>query len=198
MGDKGTDVRPEFKFKIIFLGDVDVGKTSLILRFSQDRFEEKTDMLGDLDDESRILEADGRTCKMILTDTGGREGFSTLTSSYYRNADAIVLVYDITREDTYEHVMDHFKEADRYSPHSQKFLVGNKSDLEEERKIDQEKCKVMAENLGVQSFETSAKDDQGVGDMFVDIATRLAVEAGAQLPPELPASKKGKKGCILC
>ena len=114
------------------------------------------EVTGEIDSKYRDLNIDGKTVRMIIvssasyswllkfkqTDTAGQERFRTLTSSYYRNADAIIIVYDITDQESFTDVEGHITEGTRYSQRSEKFLVGNKVDLTNERVVDAASGKV--------------------------------------------------------
>jgi len=161
----------DFRFKIILLGNIDVGKTSLIIRFSDRTFHEE--ILGEIDQKTRDLKIDDKNVKLIITDTAGQERFRTLTSSYYRNADAIVVVYDITDRESFGDVEGHLTEGTRYSQRSEKFIVGNKIDLEANRKVSTEEAKSLADKQGIFFTETSAKEGTGVDALFEIIAKKL-------------------------
>lgn len=170
----------DYKFKVILLGNIDVGKTSTILRFADGTFEEK--IRGEIDQKSKDLVVDGKTARIIITDTAGQERFRTLTSSYYRNADAIVVTYDITNRESFEDVDGHIAEGTRYSQRSQKFIVANKLDLDAERVVSADEGDALAKKYGdVPFFETSAKTGQGIDTLFVSIARDLiASQAGSK------------------
>jgi len=110
----------DYRFKLILLGNIDVGKTSLIIRFADNTFSEEIN--GEIDQKSRDLKIDGKTVRLIITDTAGQERFRTLTSSYYRNADAIIVVYDITDQESFTDVEGHITEGTRYSQRSEKIF----------------------------------------------------------------------------
>lgn len=177
----------DHKFKVILLGNIDVGKTSLIVRFTEDTFSETAK---EIDQKSRDIKHNGAVAKIILTDTAGQERFRTLTSSYYRNADAIVVVYDVTDSESFEDVEGHITEGSRYSQRSQKFLVGNKMDLQDQRAVPTNDGKMLASRFGVDFFETSALSGQNVDELFQYI-TQSLIENGANGP-----SKKAQKGVV--
>jgi len=157
------------RFKLILLGNIDVGKTSLIIQFVDGTFSEEIN--GEIDQKSKDLKIDGKTVRLIITDTAGQERFRTLTSSYYRNADAIIVAYDVTDTDSFTDVDGHITEGTRYSQRSEKFLVGNKIDLKSE--VSSESGKSLAEKHGIQFFETSAKTGQNVQMFFETVARTL-------------------------
>jgi len=174
----------DFRFKLILLGNIDVGKTSLIIRFADNTFAEEIN--GEIDQKSRDLKIDNKTVRLIITDTAGQERFRTLTSSYYRNADAIIVVYDITDQESFTDVEGHITEGTRYSQRSEKFLVGNKTDLENERVIKTESGKALADKHSIMFFETSAKTGAEVDRFFESVARKLI--GGSPAADSKPAS----------
>jgi len=196
MGDE-----PHCRYKLILLGNIDVGKTSLIIRFTEGKFSEE--VTGEIDSKYRDLNIDGKTVRMIITDTAGQERFRTLTSSYYRNADAIIIVYDITDQESFTDVEGHITEGTRYSQRSEKFLVGNKVDLTNERVVDAASGKSLAEKHNILFFETSAKTGQDVDTLFESVAKKLmgsVPQASSSSSVDLNApkpSKPKKSGCVI-
>jgi len=206
MGDE-TD----FRFKLILLGNIDVGKTSLIIRFADGTF--APDSGSEIDQKTRDLKIDDKTVKLIITDTAGQERFRTLTSSYYRNADGIIVVYDITDSESFNDVESHITEGTRYSQRSEKFLVGNKIDLRDNGVVTTEQGKALADKHNILFTETSAKDGTEVERFFEQVARRLVktqvpdankasqdrqkVDLTAPRPKAAAAGKKSGGGCLL-
>jgi len=195
----------DYRFKLILLGNIDVGKTSLIIRFAENTFSEE--ISGEIDQKSKDLKFDGKTVRLIITDTAGQERFRTLTSSYYRNADAIIVAYDITDQESFTDVEGHITEGTRYSQRSEKFLVGNKTDLETERVIKTESGKALADKHNIMFFETSAKTGAEVEKFFEAVARKLIGGApGSDKPSPSPnlniqkpsgKPKKSGGGCMV-
>jgi len=162
----------EYRFKIILLGNIDVGKTSLILRFTDATFSEE--VAGEIDQKFKDLQINGKTVRLTIADTAGQERFRTLTSSFYRSADGTIVVYDVAETESFNDVEGHCNEANRYAGRSIKFLVANKTDLQAE--VPQDDAKKLAEKLGIKFFETSAKTGENVQLLFETVA-RTLVEA---------------------
>jgi len=165
-------------YKVILLGNMGVGKTSLILSFLGTPFSEQPSEVIDFRTLSRTV--DGTTVNLTFTDTAGQEEFRSLTSSYYRNADVQLVVYDITDEKSFEEVNDHLAEGARYANRSHKFLVGNKVDLAStDRKITPEQGKEFAAKHGMEFFETSAKTKEEINSLLDAMARKVGgVETG--------------------
>jgi len=157
-------------FKVIVLGDPNVGKTSLILQFVDGVFNEEN--VENIDRKNKIVELGGKKVKLQITDTAGQERFRTLTSSYFRNADAIIIVYDVNEPDSFKEVVGWSEEAIKYSSDSLQFLVGNKSDLD--KKVTSEQANTIMEEHKMKSFiETSAKTGENVQKLFETVAQKL-------------------------
>ena len=116
-----------------------------------------------VDFKIRTIELDGKTIKLQIWDTAGQERFRTITSSYYRGAHGIIIVYDITDRDSFDNVKQWLNEIDRYACENvNKLLVGNKSDLDSKRQVDFDEAKAFADERGIPFLETSAKSGAGL------------------------------------
>jgi Ras-related protein Rab-1A len=122
----------------------------------------------------RTIQLDGKTIKLQIWDTAGQERFRTITSSYYRGAHGIIVVYDTTDSETFEHVKTWLHEIDRYaSENVNKLLVGNKSDLTTKRQVDTDAAKEFAGQVNIPFLETSAKNATNVEDAFMTMAGEI-------------------------
>jgi Ras-related protein Rab-18 len=123
---------PDHLFKLLLVGDAGVGKSSMLLRFTDDTFDEALQSTIGVDFKVKMMAAREKRIKMTIWDTAGQERFRTLTSSYYRGAQGIILVYDVTRRETFENLNQWLQEVEVYSPGGGKdvvkLLVGNKID----------------------------------------------------------------------
>lgn len=149
----------------------------MIVRFTEDTFSEE-EYMGELDQKFKKVNVDGMEVEFVLYDTAGQERFRTLTSSYFRNTDAILCVFDLTEQESFDDIEGHIPEGSRFSPQSQKFLVGNKSDLADERVISEEQAKEMSEKFGVTYIETSAKTGENVQELFLEVGRALIASGG--------------------
>ena len=124
------------------IGDTGVGKSCLLLRFADDTFTENYVSTIGVDFRFRTVKVDKKTVKLQIWDTAGQERFRTITSAYYRGADGIIMVYDVTSEESYNHINDWFLEVSRYaSENTCKLIVGNKTD-KADKLVPTEKAKV--------------------------------------------------------
>lgn len=122
----------------------------------------------------RTVKIDKKTVKLQIWDTAGQERFRTITSAYYRGADGIIMVYDVTSTESFDHVNDWLKEVNRYAaPGTVKLLVGNKCDRTADRVVTEEQAKDFAEELGIPFIETSAKSAKNVEEAFLTMAGQL-------------------------
>jgi len=162
-------------FKLLMIGDAGVGKSSMLLRFTDDSFDDHIQSTIGVDFKVKHLEAMGKRVKLTVWDTAGQERFRTLTSSYYRGAQGVVMVYDVTRRDSFENLEQWLKEVQLYSPNNGegvvKLLVGNKVDLE--RKVPREEAEAWARSQGMLFLEASAKTKTGIRQCFVEVVHKI-------------------------
>jgi Ras-related protein Rab-18 len=163
-------------FKILLIGNSGVGKSSLLLRFTAGKFDDLAPTIG-VDFKVKMLSMQGKRLKLTIWDTAGQERFRTLTSSYYRGAQGIILVYDVTRRATFTDLSDVWlKEVDRFSTHRDciKMLIGNKVDLEESGRVVTKKEGIaFARQHGCLFLEASAKTSINVQRCFEELVHKI-------------------------
>lgn len=136
---------------MLLIGDSGVGKSCLLLRFADDTYTESYISTIGVDFKIRTIDLDGKTIKLQIWDTAGQERFRTITSSYYRGAHGIIVVYDTTDLESFNNVKQWLHEIDRYaSENVNKLLVGNKSDLTSKRAVSFDQAKEFADSLGLE------------------------------------------------
>lgn len=127
----------------MIIGDSGVGKSCLLLRFADDTYTDSFISTIGVDFKIRTVDLDGKTVKLQIWDTAGQERFRTITSSYYRGAHGIIVVYDVTDKESFENVKSWMAEIERYASDGvSKLLVGNKSDMTEQRAVSFNAAKV--------------------------------------------------------
>jgi Ras-related protein Rab-1A len=127
-----------------------------------------------VDFKIRTIEMDGKTIKLQIWDTAGQERFRTITSSYYRGAHGIIIVYDITDMESFNNVKEWMSEIDKYANDSVcKLLVGNKCDLAESRVVETAVAQAYADEIGIPFLETSAKDSINVEEAFLAMCAAI-------------------------
>jgi len=197
----------DYLFKLLLIGDSGVGKSCLLLRFADDTYTDSYISTIGVDFKIRTIELDRKTIKLQIWDTAGQERFRTITSSYYRGAHGIIVVYDVTDQESFNNVKQWLQEIERYAcDNVSKLLVGNKSDLTAKRVVAHDTAKAYADQLGIPFLETSAKNATNVEQAFLTMATEIknhmgpsAGAAGAGGPGmkihSTPVQQGGKSGC---
>lgn len=169
----------DYLFKLLLIGDSGVGKSCLLLRFADDTYTESYISTIGVDFKIRTIELDGKTIKLQIWDTAGQERFRTITSSYYRGAHGIIVVYDITDQESFNNVKQWLQEIDRYACENvNKLLVGNKCDLTAKRAVEIQAAKEYADQLGIPFLETSAKSSTNVEQAFLTMASEIKSRMG--------------------
>ncbi|CAL4900116.1 unnamed protein product [Urochloa decumbens] len=165
---------PGISFKLVLLGDGRVGKTSLVLRYVNNVFLDKQEATVQASYLTKRLVVEGVPITLSIWDTAGQEKFHALGPIYYRDADAALLVYDITDSDTFLRVTKWVKELKQMaSKDIVMAIAANKSDLVRLKNIDTQDAVSYAESIGASLFVTSAKAGTGIDNVFSDIAKRL-------------------------
>ncbi|CBZ54756.1 hypothetical protein NCLIV_051820 [Neospora caninum Liverpool] len=169
-------MKPEYDylFKLLLIGDSGVGKSCLLLRFADDTYTESYISTIGVDFKIRTIDLDGKTVKLQIWDTAGQERFRTITSSYYRGAHGIIIVYDVTDRDSFNNVKNWMMEIDKYAMEGvSKLLVGNKCDLTSKRVVSFEEGKEFADSCNMRFIETSAKNAHNVEQAFHIMASEI-------------------------
>nr|AAM64619.1 putative Ras-like GTP-binding protein [Arabidopsis thaliana] len=162
----------DYLIKLLLIGDSGVGKSCLLLRFSDDTFTTSFITTIGIDFKIRTVELDGKRIKLQIWDTAGQERFRTITTAYYRGAMGILLVYDVTDESSFNNIRNWMKNIEQHaSDNFNKILVGNKADMDEsKRAVPTAKGQALADEYGIKFFETSAKTNLNVENVFMSIA----------------------------
>jgi len=164
----------DYLFKLLLIGDSGVGKSCLLLRFADNTYTDSYISTIGVDFKIRTLDIDGKTVKLQIWDTAGQERFRTITSSYYRGAHGIIVVYDVTDKVSFNNVKQWLGEIDRYACQSvNKLLVGNKADLVEKKVVEYNEAKEFADSLGISFLETSAKSAHNVEEAFLTMTRQI-------------------------
>jgi Ras-related protein Rab-1A len=164
----------DYLFKLLLIGDSGVGKSCLLLRFADRKYTESYISTIGVDFKIRTIELDGKTIKLQIWDTAGQERFRTITSSYYRGAHGIIIVYDVTDHESFTNVKTWLSEIERYASDTvNKLLVGNKCDLTNKKVVDYETAKDFADKVEMPFLETSAKLATNVESAFMRMASEI-------------------------
>lgn len=201
-----------YLFKYIIIGDTGVGKSCLLLQFTDKRFQPVHDLTIGVEFGARLVNIDNQQIKLQIWDTAGQESFRSITRSYYRDAAGALLVYDITRRESFNHLTRWLEEARANgNPNMTIMLIGNKSDLEHRRAVSTKEGEQFAAENGLVFMETSAKTAINVETAFIKTAERIhekitqgvydasregnGVKLGVMAAPKGGSKKKATGGC---
>ncbi|NWW96634.1 RAB17 protein, partial [Rhynochetos jubatus] len=167
-------VHPTYIYKVVLLGSMLVGKSSLAYRYVKNDFKELLPTVG-CSFFTQTLNLEGGTVRFEIWDTAGQEKYHSICHLYYRGAQAVLLVYDITNKETLNRAKLWLRDLEKeFLPHEIVIaLVGNKTDLAAEREVATEEGEELARTKDLLFMETSAKSNHGVNDIFVAIAQEL-------------------------
>jgi small GTP-binding protein len=173
--DTDDSKEAQFVVKVVFCGDWGVGKTSLIRRFAENKFDHDYKPSIGVNIVTKILDIQGRKLKLQMFDTGGQERFRTMRQRYYTGANAAIFVFDVTRASSAVAIesrwLDEVEEV--LETDFERLVLANKTDLEHEREVSEYAAKQATARIKGNYFETSAFDGSGVQAAFSDLATRL-------------------------
>merc|ERR1712137_484860 len=161
----------DYLIKLLLIGDSGVGKSCLLLRFSDDSFTPSFITTIGIDFKIRTIEVDGRRIKLQIWDTAGQECFRTITTAYYRGAMGILLVYDVTDEKSFGNIRNWIRNIEQHATESvNKMLIGNKCDMVDKKVIETERGQALADEYNIKFMETSAKNSINVDQAFINLA----------------------------
>lgn len=160
-------------FKLLIIGDSGVGKSSLLIRFSDNTFSGSYITTIGVDFKIRTVVINGERVKLQIWDTAGQERFRTITNTYYRGTHGVIVVYDVTNGESFANVKRWLQEIESNCDVVNKVLVGNKNDDPGRKVVITEDAQRFANQMDIQLFETSAKDNINVEEMFLAITEQV-------------------------
>jgi Ras-related protein Rab-2A len=198
-----------YVFKYIIIGDSGVGKSCLLLQFTDKRFEPLHDLTIGVEFGARMATIDNKNIKLQIWDTAGQESFRSITRSYYRGACGALLVYDVTRRETFNHLKSWLDDArSNANTNLTVMLIGNKCDLEAKRQVSKDEGEAFAKANNLVFMETSAKTSHNVDEAFLRTANLIYenVQKGlidqsvvsGRIPNNNTAKPKPKEGGSKC
>ena len=156
-------------YKIIVIGDPRVGKTSLLTKFATQKFDDIYLPTIGANITKQQINIDATVISMMVWDIAGQQEFYEVYKSYYNGSNGVIIVYDVTRRDTFDNIESWYEEcANNGIGHIPMIIVGNKIDLD--REVDKNDAENIADSLSAKYFETSAKEDINVNDIFSEVA----------------------------
>ncbi|CAF3930740.1 unnamed protein product [Adineta steineri] len=171
IGQRMAKKNYDLLFKLLLIGDSGVGKTCVLFRFSDDAFNASFISTIGIDFKIKTIELDGRKIKLQIWDTAGQERFHTITTSYYRGATGIMLVYDVTQVRSFENIDKWLRNIDDHaSDDVVKMLIGNKCDMDDKRCITRSRGEALAREHSIPFLETSAKNNVNIEKAFFEMA----------------------------
>jgi Ras-related protein Rab-8A len=187
-------------YKVLLLGNSYVGKTCILLRFSEDIFKENYDVTIGLNYRIKSMTIENNPIKMQIWDTSGEEKFKAIAKNFYRGAHGVLLVYDICQKNSFLDVKSWIEQIIENADNDDivMILCGNKCDNERERKISREEGENLAKNYGIPFFECSAKNNININKMFETMAQKIFSKVGnrqsssVKLTPNSIKKKIGK------
>ena len=163
-----------FLFKYIIIGDSFVGKSKILLRYTNNTYNENFVITIGAEFGAKTINIDGQEIRIQIWDTAGMENFKSITRSYYKNSICALIVYDISNKDSFKNVLNWIEDCKVFSPKNILLvLIGNKCDLEEKRQVSIEEGKKVAEENDMIFFETSAKDNINIDEVFLKSSQKI-------------------------
>ena len=191
----------DYLFKILIIGESGVGKTCLLLRFTEDSFTTTFLTTIGIDFKIKIINLENKLIKLQIWDTAGQERFRTITKTYYKGAHGIILTYDVTDQDSFKNIRNWIKQIEANAQGNVKrVLVGNKCD-KPDRVVTEEEGKKLADDYSMSFFETSAKTNKNVTEVFYHLSKEILKanegnkELGGKKLTKTDNSKEGKRRC---
>ena len=164
----------ELLYKVIIIGDTNVGKSNILTRYLKDEFSSNTKSTVGVELGIKFLKIKNIKAKIQIWDTAGQERYKAITSSYFKGSNGCFIVYDITNEASFDNIEKWYEQIQsETSKEIPIVLVGNKCDLEDERKVPTEKAKEKAENLKCAFFETSALKGTNIDKIFEELVNTI-------------------------
>ena len=175
MEDSKPEVNFNYLLKYVIVGDAAVGKSNLLLRYTHGEFKEEYQLTIGVEFGSNNIIVDNNIFRIQIWDTAGQENFRSITRSYYKNSACALIVYDITRRQSVENLINWIEDCKNSSPKTVfMVLIGNKCDLEKNREVSEEEGREFAEKYGMLFFETSAKTGKNVEEVFKESTKIIA------------------------
>ena len=177
-----SDVREDYKLKVVIVGDSGVGKSNLIKRFTSNEFNANSKATVGVEFLSKSYKINDKIFKIEMWDTAGQERYKSITSAYYKGAKGALLVYDTTSGQSFENISKWLSEIkEKTNKETKLILIGNKIDLKDSKVVSTELALAKAKEWGMPLMETSAKDATNVKEAFHDLLKEMYFELNKTL-----------------
>ena len=196
-----SEQKPQIVFKLILLGDSSVGKSSIVLKYIDNKFYESNISTMGVDYLEKIIVYNKFEIRLQIWDTSGEEKFRSITKNFYRNADGLLVVFDLTKKESFVNVGSWINEAKENNDKLKIILIGNKLDLKDGRIVTIDLAKKFAEKNNLKYIETSAKDGTNINESFQTIIDLLFDGKSSEeilnefAKQDSPLKVKKKKAC---
>ncbi len=172
-----SDHNYNYLYKVILVGDSGVGKTNIVSRFVDDSFTDSVRSTIGIDFQVKVIDTGSEKIKLQIWDTAGQERFRSISRSYYKYAYGIIVVFDLTNRKSFENIEKWINDVETLSEYDLTYiellLIGNKADLDDKRQVFDEDIKALQDTYSFTYIETSAKNNTGIQDGFVELAQRI-------------------------
>ena len=198
---KTTSTDTDLVYKILLLGDSEVGKSCFLMRYADNVFVENYITTIGLDYKLKYIQLDsGQVIKVQLWDTAGQDRYRTIAKNYYKGSHGILLLYDVTKSSSFENIREWIKDIrEEVYEKAIIFLIGNKIDKKDQIKIKTEEGEKLAEEFNIPFFEASAKSGENVDEIFKALYKKISeVYVDIQQEGGRKLSKKNKKNKKCC
>ena len=193
-----SDVKEDYKLKVVVVGDSGVGKTNLIKRFITNTFSENSKATVGVEFISKSYRINKQVFKIEIWDTAGQERYKSITAAYYKGAKGALIVYDTTQKSSYENIDKWMVEIkDKASKDMKLMIVGNKTDLKDARQVETNEALQKAKDLEAPLMEASAKDGNNVKEAFYDLLKEMYREIKKKIEVVESQAQEGKDGIQL-
>ncbi|KAJ5077385.1 ras-related protein rab-13 [Anaeramoeba ignava] len=171
----------DYLYNVLLIGDCEIGKSSILRRICENEFSDEYLSTIGVDFNTKRITIDSGGIKLVIWDTSGQERFKKITNSYYRGAHGIILVYDITNEESFENIEENWMTSikENANENVKTILIGNKCDLEEKRQVSKEKGKEFADEYKIPFYEVSAKNNINIDNTFFEITRNIRENNGS-------------------
>ena len=156
-------------FNILLIGDSSAGKASLMLKFTDNKFDEDSSSTTGIEFKDKVIQINNKDINLHILDTAGQEKYRSITKNFIRKGDGIIFVFDLSNKDSFDNIKDWLITTDATNENYQRILVGNKCDLPD-KKISKERIEKLSQKYNMEYFETSAKENINVDLIFNKIA----------------------------